>query len=433
MNVYNILNKKKRGEELSEEEILFFSRGFVDGTVPDYQASALLMAICINGMTDRETAALTYAIEKSGDVVDLSAFGDLTVDKHSTGGVGDKTTLLVAPIVASLGCKVAKMSGRGLGHTGGTVDKLESLPGYSVALSADEFLTQVGRIGIAVTGQSGNLAPLDKKLYALRDVTATVDSIPLITSSIMGKKLAAGSRSIVLDVKYGSGSFMKTPDSARALAEGMVRIGKMRGRNISAIITDMDKPLGRAIGNSLEMKEAIAALKGEGPTDLTEVSVALATEMAALALSLDRTEAEMRVRSSIDSGAALKKQREWLTAQGADPAYVDDPDLLPSAPLSYSLIAEESGYITGMNTELIGLSSVALGGGRMTKDDLIDYSAGILLEKKTGDKIERGDLIATLYSSDESKLSEGTKILRSAITLGKECPEPSPLIYDIII
>ncbi len=432
MHIYDIISKKKRGEELTDEEINFFIGGYTRGEIPDYQASALLMAICWQGCTNRETATLTQAICDSGDVVDLSELGDTTVDKHSTGGVGDKTTLILAPIVSSLGATVAKMSGRGLGHTGGTVDKLESFPGYDTSLSPDAFMEQVKRIGIAVIGQSGNLAPADKKLYALRDVTATVDSIPLITSSIMGKKLAAGTRSIVLDVKCGSGSFMKTPEDASRLAENMVEIGYARGRRVSALITNMDVPLGRAVGNILEVKEALEVLSGRGPADLREVALSLATEMVRLSLGYTALEARRMCEDAISSGKALNKFYEWISEQGGDAELARHPEKFPTPTASLEVRAARSGYITSMNTEGVGLAAVALGAGRATKDDVIDFTAGIMIEKKTGDRIEIGDLIATLYSSSEERLTDGERIYLDAITVGDTAPESLSLIHNVI-
>jgi pyrimidine-nucleoside phosphorylase len=354
------------------------------------------------------------------------------VDKHSTGGVGDKTTLIVAPIAASLGCKVAKMSGRGLGHTGGTVDKLESFPGYDTSLSPEDFLAQVEKIGISVIGQSGNFAPADKKLYALRDVTATVDSIPLITSSIMSKKLAAGSHSIVLDVKCGSGSFMKTPEDARALAEKMVEIGKRNGRNIAALITNMDIPLGHAIGNSLEIKEAVSVLSGEGPDDLRTVCTELATNMVSLSLGIPEAEARCAVKDAITSGKALAKFKEWIIAQGGDESYANDPYSLPEASLSYDVVAEEEGYISKMNAEEIGLASVTLGAGRETKDDTIDFSTGIIVHKKVGEAVKAGDVIATLYTNKESAIASAARTVRGAVTVSCDKPSGGELIYAVI-
>lgn len=432
MRIYDIITKKKHGEELTDAEIAFVIEGYTNGDIPDYQISALMMAIYFKGMCDRETATLTREIARSGNMLDLSAFGHLTVDKHSTGGVGDKTTLIVAPIAASLGCKVAKMSGRGLGHTGGTVDKLESFPGFNTSLTPDEFFSQVDRIGIAVIGQSGNLAPADKKLYALRDVTATVDSIPLITSSIMGKKLAAGSHSIVLDVKCGSGSFMKTPEDAGLLAEKMVEIGKRNGRNIAALITNMDIPLGHAIGNSLEIKEAVSVLEGGGPLDLRTVCLELATNMVALSLGLEESVARERVTDALKSGKALAKFKEWIVTQGGDPAYANDPHSLPVSSFSRDIVAGTAGYIARMNAEEIGIASVGLGAGRETKEDVIDPSAGIIVYKKVGEHISVGDVIATLYSNKEQAFDAAEKKVLGAITVADERPEDQRLIYRVI-
>ena len=432
MRIYDIITKKKRGEELSDAEIEYVIREYTDGNIPDYQISALMMAIYFRGMSDRETATMTLAMANSGDTVDLSEFGALTVDKHSTGGVGDKTTLVIAPIAASIGCKLAKMSGRGLGHTGGTVDKLESFPGYDTSLSPDAFFEQVRRVGISVIGQSGNFAPADKKLYALRDVTATVDSIPLITASIMSKKLAAGSHSIVLDVKYGSGGFMKTPADAEALATGMVEIGKRCGRCICALITNMDIPLGYAIGNSLEVKEAIEVLSGRGPDDLREVCISLATEMVSLALGKSESDARECVLDAISSGRALAKFCEWIECQGGDASLARDPSLFPKTKYEYAVLARESGYISAMNAEDIGIASVALGAGRATKDDVIDHAAGIVLVRKCPDAVRAGDVLAYLYTNDDSKIAAAEKIILDAIRITDECPETDALIYKTI-
>ena len=432
MRIYEVITKKKHGEELTDDEIYELIGEYTAGGVPDYQMSALLMAICLRGMNDREAATLTDAIARSGDMLDLSEFGALAVDKHSTGGVGDKTTMVVAPIAAALGCKVAKMSGRGLGHTGGTIDKLESFPGYNATLTSDEFFDQVRRTGIAVTGQSGNLAPADKKLYALRDVTATVDSIPLITSSVMGKKLASGAGTIVLDVKYGSGSFMKTAEDAEKLASKMVEIGKLCGRRVAALITSMDTPLGHAVGNILEVKEAIATLKGNGPADFTEVCLALASNIVHLALGITPEEAKARAEKAIADGSAYNKFVEWISAQGGDPALALDPEKFPKAKYVYEIKAPCDGYIVHTDAEKIGLASVALGAGRATKDSVIDYSAGIILEKKTGNAVKTGDVIARLYANDESFFAEATKIMCDGVEYGSECPCGARLIHGII-
>lgn len=432
MRMYDILHKKRDGLPLSDAEIAWFVEGYTAGDIPDYQASALLMAIFLRGMTETETAALTMAMARSGDTVDLSAFGDRSVDKHSTGGVGDKTTLIVAPIIAALGGKVTKMSGRGLGHTGGTVDKLEAIPGYSTTLSPVAFLRQVEDIGVAVIGQSGNLAPADKKLYALRDVTATVDSIPLITASIMSKKLAAGSKNIVLDVKVGSGAFMKTAEDARALAAEMVKIGKACGRNTAALITDMDTPLGNAVGNILEVKEAIAVLRGESGGALREVCEALATEMLVLFSGMTPGDAKERVRRTIDSGAAFAKLREWIKAQGGDVRCIDDPARFACAPYSMVVKSTADGFVTAMNAEEIGAVASVLGAGRTVKTDTIDPTAGILLSKKTGDRVTVGETLCTLYTGKRETLSDAAARYAAAITVGDAPPEEKPLIYDIV-
>lgn len=432
MRMYDIIEKKRNNNELTDEEIRFFVNGFTDGSIPDYQASALTMAIWFNGMTERETVTLTEAMEHSGDTVDLSRFGTLTADKHSTGGVGDKTSLIVAPVLASLGAKVAKMTGRGLGHTGGTVDKLESIRGYKTTLSADEFLKQVDTIGISLIGQSGNLTPADKKLYALRDVTATVDSIPLITSSIMSKKLAAGSHNIVLDVKCGSGAFMKTPDDAETLAAEMVKIGKSCGRNITAVITDMDTPLGTNIGNSLEVIEAVRVLKGELDNDLKEVAVTLAGELASLVFGIEVSEARERVNEAILSGRAFEKMKQWISAQGGDTACLDDFSLFPQAGVKYDVTSPVDGFISHTDTEKIGIAGVILGAGRATKDDVIDHSAGIVMHRKTGDAVKRGEAVATLYTNNEEAIKNAAETFLGALEFSDTAPEKKPLVYKVI-
>lgn len=432
MRIYDIILKKRNGGTLTKEEIACFIDGYVDGSVPDYQAAALCMAIFFRGMTDEETAALTDCMARSGDMLDLSRFGDLTVDKHSTGGVGDKTTLIVAPIVASLGGKVAKMSGRGLGHTGGTVDKLEAIPGMRVTMEREDFLRQVEKIGVAVIGQSGNLTPADKKLYALRDVTATVDSIPLITSSVMSKKIAAGSKNIVLDVKAGSGAFMKTPEDARILARNMVSIGKACGRNMAALITDMSRPLGEAVGNTLEVIEAAQVLRGESKGDLYDVCVALATEMTMLVAGVTHAEAEKQVVGAIESGAAYAKMKEWIAVQGGDPAWLENAKTGDGAAVAVPVICPADGYITAMDTEAIGSAAVILGAGREKKEDAIDYSAGITVSKKTGDTVEKGQVLACLYTNDPAAVESAAKRYLDALTIGPEPPEKTDLIFDII-
>lgn len=432
MRMYDIIENKRNGKELTGEEIEFFIKGYTDGIIPDYQASAFCMAVYFKGMTEKETVILTKAMANSGDIVDLSMFGNLSADKHSTGGVGDKTSLIVAPIVASLGAKVTKMSGRGLGHTGGTVDKLESIPGYKTTLSGKEFISQVKNVGMAIIGQSGNLTPADKKLYALRDVTATVDSIPLIVSSIMSKKIAAGSHNIVLDVKCGSGAFMKTLENAEILANEMVKIGKGCGRNTAALITDMDMPLGSAIGNSLEVIEAVKVLKGELDNDLKEVCVALASELISLVLSVPHNEAQKMVNDSIDSGKAYEKMKEWISAQGGDVSFIENTDKFPKAEYVYDVLADSDGYISSMDTEKIGLASVILGAGRECKEDRIDFSAGIMIYKKIGEKIYKGETIATLFTNNKSSLGDAEKMYRSAVCISAYKPEPKPLIYKVI-
>lgn len=432
MRMYDIIEKKRNGEELTTAEINWFLNGYVDGSIPDYQVSALCMAIYFKGMSDREITDLTIGIENSGEKVDLSALNGLAVDKHSTGGVGDKTTLIVAPIVASLGGKVAKMSGRGLGHTGGTVDKLEAIKGYNTSLSREEFINQVKNIGVAVIGQSGNLTPADKKLYALRDVTATVDSIPLIVSSIMGKKLAAGADSIVLDVKYGSGAFMKTKEDAVVLAEKMVKIGKMCNKKISALVTNMDIPLGFAVGNALEVKEAVSVLKGETKGELREISVALATEMLSLCFGIPSETARLKVLNAIDSKSALNKFREWITAQGGKTDFIDNPQLMCPPKFESTLVADKDGYINKINAEEIGKCAVMLGAGREKKGDLIDFSAGIVLEKQLGEYVKNGDVLAKLYSSVTDNFDDVENRMTKSIEISEKPPKSEPLIFKTV-
>ena len=432
MRMYDIIDKKKKGGELTEAEIRFFIDGYTKGEIPDYQASALMMAIYFVGMSDAEIAVLTDSMAHSGDTVDLSRFGTLSADKHSTGGVGDKTSLIVAPIVAACGGKVTKMSGRGLGHTGGTVDKLESINGYRTTLSSEEFINQVEKVGMAIIGQSGNLTPADKKLYALRDVTATVDSIPLIASSIMSKKLAAGSHNIVLDVKVGSGAFMKTVEEAEALAQKMVEIGKLCGRNCAALITNMDSPLGNAIGNSLEIIEAVEVLKGKTHGDLREICVALASNMIRLAFNIDVDEAEKRVETALESGAAFNKMKEWISAQGGDVSYIEDTSRFEKSRFTAEILAETDGYISSMNAEALGNISVILGAGRASKDDIIDHTAGILMLKKTGDRVNKGDVLCTLYSNNEAALKTAEQQYLDAVKIGEKA-EGKPLVYKVII
>ena len=428
MRMYDIIAKKRDGGELSAEEIGFFIDGYVRGGIPDYQAAALLMAVCLRGMTARETADLTLCMARSGDTVDLSSLGGVTVDKHSTGGVGDKTTLIAAPIAASLGVRVAKMSGRGLGHTGGTVDKLESIPGMKTALSREEFLGIVRRVGLSVIGQSGNLVPADKKLYALRDVTATVESIPLIASSIMSKKIAAGSDCILLDVKTGSGAFMKTMEDSVRLAETMVSIGERAGRRTVALITSMDRPLGRAIGNSLEVCEACETLKGRGPEDLAELCVELAADMLALAGRGTRDACRAAAREQIGNGRAFRKLREMVAAQGGDVSVLDDYSGFPQAPVRREIPSPKSGYLRSIDTKQCGLAAVELGAGRERKEDPVDPAAGIVLRKKPGDRVARGEPLAEFFTSSERRLPESEKLFLEAAEIGAEAPEPVPLI-----
>ena len=432
MRMYDIILKKRANLPLTDEEIRFVIDGYVKGEIPDYQVSALLMTIVFNGMNARELGTLTLAMAQSGNMVDLSNIDGITVDKHSTGGVGDKTTLIIAPLVAACGGKVAKMSGRGLGHTGGTIDKMESIPNLKVSLEKDAFINQVNQIGLAVIGQSEGLAPADKKLYALRDVTGTVDSIPLIASSVMSKKLASGAQAILLDVKVGSGAFMKNIEDARELAKAMVDIGKENGRSVKAILTDMDRPLGHAIGNALEIREVIDTLKGHGPEDLTHECIIMAAHMLVLSHKCDYETALSRVQEALDSGAALERLRMMIDAQDGDSRVIDDESLLAIGKFTYDVTAPQDGYITHMNTEQCGIASVMLGAGRTVKDGPIDYSAGILMHKKTGDSVTVGECIATLYASDESLLSNAAKTYLEAITFGETAPIMADTILDIV-
>lgn len=430
MRMYDIILKKRRGEELTDEEIRFFVDGYTRGEIPDYQASAFCMAVCFRGMSESETFSLTKHMMYSGDTVDLSALTH-TVDKHSTGGVGDKTSLIVAPTAASLGLSVAKMSGRGLGHTGGTIDKLESIPGYRTSLTEEEFLNQVKKIGVAVIGQTGNLAPADKKLYALRDVTATVDSLPLIVSSIMSKKLAAGAENIVLDVKYGSGAFMKTPDDAKALASEMVKVGSSFGRKVSALITDMDKPLGNCVGNSLEVIEAVKVLRGEEKGELYELCVNIAAEMYSLAMGSTHEEALALAENSISSGKAYEKMLEWVSCQGGDVRYIEE-NTLPIGEFARVVRASDSGFISHIDAEKVGMSASLLGAGRINKTDRIDFGAGVMLQKNTGDRVRAGDEIAVMYSGNKDTLDAAEKMFVSAIEYSDTKPNDMPLIYGIL-
>lgn len=432
MRMYDIILKKRAALPLTPEEIHFVISGYVNGDIPDYQVSAWLMTIVFNGMNKDELGTLTLEMAKSGHMVDLSSIDGITVDKHSTGGVGDKTTLIIAPLVAACGGKVAKMSGRGLGHTGGTIDKMESIPGLQTEMKQEAFIEQVNHIGLAVIGQSEGLAPADKKLYALRDVTGTVDSIPLIASSVMSKKLASGAQAILLDVKVGSGAFMKTLDDARQLAQAMVDIGKTNGRFVKAIITDMDRPLGHAIGNALEIREVIDTLKGNSPEDLTYECLVMAAHMLVLGKICDYDTAFERVQQALDSGAALERLGIMISAQGGDERVLNDDSLLPVGRYTRDVTAQSNGYITHMNTEQCGIVSVMLGAGRTVKDGPIDYSAGIVMHRKTGDAVSKGDVIATLYAGDKGLLDGAEETYLEAIKVDKQSPEIRDTVLDII-
>ena len=429
----DLIRKKRDGLPLTREEIRFFTEGYVNNEIPDYQASALLMAIWFRGMDRDEIAELTFAIRDSGEKIDFSDIKGVRADKHSTGGVGDKTSLVVAPVVASCGVKVAKISGRGLGHTGGTVDKLESIPGFRTDLSEREFMDVVNRTGIAIIGQSRDVAPADKKLYALRDVTSTVDSIPLIVSSIMGKKLAADDDVIVLDVKTGSGSFMKTEEESEKLAKLLVDTGKKAGKKVMALITDMDRPLGEYVGNALEVREAIETLKGRGPEDLKRVSLALSGAILALSGFAGTTEEGERIaEEAVENGAALEKLREMIEAQGGDPRVTEDGSLFGEAPVQKEIPAKKSGYIASMDTEAIGRASLLLGAGRNTMADRIDMTAGIRILKKTGDPVKKGEPVAIFHTSREELLKGAEKVYDNALCYAEEKPAPRPLILGTV-
>lgn len=433
MRMYDLILKKKQGGELSTDEIRYMIEGFTKGSIPDYQMSAMTMAICFRGMTPRETVDLTLAMRDSGDVLDLSGIKGVKVDKHSTGGVGDKTSLALTPIIAALGVPVAKMSGRGLGHTGGTIDKLECFDGFTTALSEEQFAGNVNTIGIAIAGQTANLAPADKKLYALRDVTATVDQMSLIASSIMSKKLASGSDAIVLDVKTGNGAFMKKLEDSRALAKEMVSIGTMAGKKTVAVITDMDQPLGRAVGNSLEVREAIDTLRGEGPADFKEVVFALGSQMLMLAgRAADEKEARALMEGVIEDGSALDKFAQFVRAQGGDAAPVYDTSLLPVAGKTLEVTAKESGYVHRILAEDIGIACMTLGGGRETKESAIDLSVGIILEKKNGDAVSDGEVLATIYGNDDAKMQAAYEKIAHAYEIAKEPAAFVPVVREYI-
>lgn len=433
MRMYDLINKKRYGEKLTQEEIEFIVDGFTNGSIPDYQMSAFLMAVCLKGMDTEETTQLTLAMAHSGDMLDLSPIHGVKVDKHSTGGVGDKTSLVIGPMVAALGIPVAKMSGRGLGHTGGTIDKLESIPGFSTAISPDKFFEDVNRVKLAIAGQTANLAPADKKIYALRDVTATVSNISLISSSIMSKKLASGADVIVLDVKTGSGAFMKTIEDSVELATAMVNIGNGAGRKTYGVITDMNQPLGRAVGNSLEVIEAINALKGNGPEDLMADALALGSYMvfgAGEASSVE--EARAKLIKSVEDGSALKKMAEFVEAQGGDSSYVYDTDKFEKATIIEPVLSDREGYVNSILTDEVGMTSLILGGGRETKESVIDLAVGMIIEKKIGDYVKVGEPLATLYANDRNKLEAAKQRFLGAYTIG-EAPEVMPkAIYGIV-
>lgn len=431
--MYDLILKKRNGEELSREEIYYFIENYTKGIIPDYQASAFIMAIFFQKMNRRETADLTMAIVKSGDVLDLSKIEGIKVDKHSTGGVGDTTTLVLAPMVASLGIPVAKMSGRGLGHTGGTIDKLESFKGFSVDMPEEKFINNVNNIKIGLVSQTGDLAPADKKLYSLRDVTATVDNVSLIASSVMSKKIAAGADAIVLDVKVGDGAFMKTSEAALELAHEMVGIGKSVGRNTVAVISDMDQPLGFAIGNALEVEEAINTLKGKGPKDLLELCLVLGSNMVVLAEKAKTLEeARDMLIEVIESGKALNKLKEFVEAQGGDISCIDDTDKLPKARYVVPVVLDKEGYVSKINAQNIGLIAMELGAGRATKESVIDLSVGIVLNKKRGDKVKKGDIIAYIHTNDEEKGKKASKDILDNYLIESKYENNIPLVYDIV-
>lgn len=431
MRMVDIIAKKRDGHALTKEEIEFVVNGYTNDDIPDYQMSSLAMAIFFQDMTDEERAYLTMAMVESGDQIDLSNIEGIKVDKHSTGGVGDTTTLVLAPLVAALDVPVAKMSGRGLGHTGGTIDKLESVEGFHVEISEEAFVKLVNEDKVAVIGQTGNLTPADKKIYALRDVTATVNSIPLIASSIMSKKIAAGADAIVLDVKTGNGAFMKTVEDAEQLAHAMVKIGNQVGRQTMAIISDMSQPLGRAIGNALELQEAIDTLKGEGPEDLTELVLTLGSQMVVLAQKAkDLDEARGMLQEVIDNGKALEKFKTFLSNQGGDASVVDDPSKLPTAQYQFELPAKRSGVVSEMIANEIGIASMMLGAGRQTKEDVIDLAVGLVLNKKVGDRVEEGESLLTIYGNSED-IEQVKQKLYDNITISDHAEQPQ-LIHTII-
>lgn len=433
MRMYDLILKKRNGEELNKEEINFFVENYTNGNIPDYQVSALMMAIFFKKMNSRETADLTMAMVNSGDILDLSGIEGVKVDKHSTGGVGDTTTLVLGPMVAALGVPVAKMSGRGLGHTGGTIDKLESFKGFSVEMTNEKFIGNVNTIKLAVGAQTGDLAPADKKLYSLRDVTATVDNVSLIASSIMSKKIAAGADCIVLDVKVGEGAFMKTPEAAFELAHEMVSIGNNVNRETIAIISDMDQPLGFAVGNALEVKEAIDTLKGKGPKDLFELCLTLGSNMVLLAKKANSAEeARAMLMETIESGSALNKLKEFIAAQGGDASYIDDVEKFPKAQYVIPVICDSEGYVTKIHAENIGLIAMELGAGRATKESVIDLAVGIVLNKKRGDSVLKGDVLAYVHANDMEKANEAVRKIQENYVIKPEYSEHIPLIYGVV-
>ena len=433
MRMYDLILKKRQGKPLTKDEIQWMIREYTDGRIPDYQMSALLMAICFQGLDKEETYELTMAMARSGEMLDLSQIQGIKVDKHSTGGVGDKTSLVLTPIVASLGIPVAKMSGRGLGHTGGTIDKLESIPGFSTQLEDDAFEEQVNSIGISIMGQTKDLAPADKLLYALRDVTATVDQISLIASSIMSKKLAAGADAILLDVKTGSGAFMKGESDAIQLAKEMVEIGKSAGRKMTAVITNMDEPLGMAVGNILEVKEAIDTLKGNGPDDFVELIETLASHMLILGgAAKDFDEGLMRVRESIQSGKALDKFKQFVAAQGGDTKYIDHPELFEQADIIEEIRSEQDGFVGSIDAQEMGICSLILGGGRETKESVIDPTVGLVFSKKVADPVKKGDVLATIYGNDEEKVKRAVLHFKENYHIIEEKPTKPIMIREVL-
>ncbi|WP_337538594.1 pyrimidine-nucleoside phosphorylase [Suilimivivens sp.] len=433
MRMYDLIMKKRNGGTLSRDEIFFMIEGYTKGNIPDYQMSAMMMAIYFNGMNEKETAALTMAMAESGDQLDLSGIQGIKVDKHSTGGVGDKTSLALTPMVSACGVKIAKMSGRGLGHTGGTIDKLESFQGFSTSLSEEAFIDQVNRIGISIIGQTKNLAPADKKLYALRDVTATVDNMSLIASSIMSKKLAAGADAIVLDVKTGSGAFMKEEADAMLLAGEMMTIGKNAGRKMMAVLSDMDQPLGNAVGNALEVKEAIETLKGHGPADFTELCMTLGSCMLMVAeIAENEQQAREMLKEAVDSGKALDKLAELVEAQGGDKRMVYETDLLPKASSITPLLSEKDGYVEKIQCDEVGICSLILGGGRETKESAIDLSVGIVLTKKVGSHVKAGEPLAYIHSNEEAKRLACEERLRKAFHIGDKVKKEGAIIHQIL-